>query len=125
MLLAQGNQKKFDGGVLSQTLKAPELFFQDCKGVTRRVRYCSCKKLPPQLIGRCHAMCKKVRLKKRFVVGLMQLALHATRDSPNTSRRFARLVQAMSVCLVGENPTCSVPALQGCEGLWSYEYGHA
>ena len=27
------------------------------------------------------------------------------------------------LCLVGENPTCSVPALQGCEGLWPYDYG--
>ena len=24
-----------------------------------------------------------------------------------------------------ENPTCSVPALSGCEGLWPYDYGHA
>ena len=30
-----------------------------------------------------------------------------------------------NVCLVGENPTCSVPVLWGCEGLWSYDYGHA
>ena len=30
-----------------------------------------------------------------------------------------------NVCLVGENPTCSVPPLQGCEGLWSYDYGQA
>ena len=27
--------------------------------------------------------------------------------------------------LVSENVTCSVPALKGCEGLWSYDYGHA
>ena len=26
---------------------------------------------------------------------------------------------------VDENPTYSVPALQGYEGLWSYDYGHA
>ena len=44
-------------------------------------------------------------------------------DSPNTSRRFA--LGASNVCLVGENPTCSFPALQGCEGLWSHDYGHA
>ena len=30
-----------------------------------------------------------------------------------------------SACLVGQNPTCSVPALQGCEGLRSYDYGQA
>ena len=42
---------------------------------------------------------------------------------PPTSRRFA--LGASTVCLIGENPTCSVPALQGCEGLWSYDYGHA
>ena len=28
-----------------------------------------------------------------------------------------------NIFLVGENPTCSVPALWGCEGL-SYDYGH-
>ena len=26
---------------------------------------------------------------------------------------------------VGESPTCSVPALLGCDGLWPYDYGHA
>ena len=36
------------------------------------------------------------------------------------------LVRAINVCLVDESPTCSVPALQGCDGgLWSYDYGHA
>ena len=30
-----------------------------------------------------------------------------------------------TVCLVGESPTCSVPALWGCEGLWSLGYGRA
>ena len=34
-------------------------------------------------------------------------------------------LDASNVCLFGENPTCSVPALQGCEALWSYDYGHA
>ena len=29
-----------------------------------------------------------------------------------------------NVCLVGENPTSSVPTLQGFEGLWSYDHGH-
>ena len=29
-----------------------------------------------------------------------------------------------NACLVVENPTCSVRALWGCEGLWSYDYGH-
>ena len=33
---------------------------------------------------------------------------HPSRDSPNTSRRFALV--ASNVCLAGENPTCSVPA---------------
>ena len=28
-------------------------------------------------------------------------------------------LRARDVCLVSENPTCSVPALLGCEGLWS------
>ena len=42
--------------------------------------------------------------------------LHATRRT----RRFA--VGAKNVCLVGENPMCSVPGF-GREGLWSYGYG--
>ena len=42
----------------------------------------------------------------------MRLAEHLT--------ALRALVQA-HVCLVGENPTCSVPALQGCEGLWPYD----
>ena len=31
---------------------------------------------------------------------------------------------ASSLFLVGENPTYPVSALQGCEGLWSIDYGH-
>ena len=41
-------------------------------------------------------------------------------DSPNTSRRF--VLDASSVCLGDENPTCSVPPLSGCEGIWSQDY---
>ena len=37
------------------------------------------------------------------------IGLHSSCDSPNTSRRRFALC-ATSVCLVGENPTCSVPA---------------
>ena len=44
-------------------------------------------------------------------------------DSPNTSQRFVR--GASSICLVGESLMRSVPALWGCEGLRSYDYGHA
>ena len=44
-------------------------------------------------------------------------------SSPNTPRRFA--LGARNICLVGENPMCSVPASYGCEGLWSYDYGYA
>ena len=51
-------------------------------------------------------------------------AVHSSCDSPSTSRRFA--LGASNVCLVGEKPTCSVPALLwGCEGLWLYDYRHA
>ena len=35
-------------------------------------------------------------------------AVHPSRGSPNTSWRFT--LGASNVCLVGENPTCSVPA---------------
>ena len=51
-----------------------------------------------------------------------QDASHPSCDSPNTSRRFE--LGARDVCLVGENPTFSVPALWGCEGIWPYDYGH-
>ena len=30
---------------------------------------------------------------------------------------------ANKACLVGRNPACSVPAVEGCEGLWSYDDG--
>ena len=42
---------------------------------------------------------------KRFLV---EDAAHSSCDSPDTSRRFALF--ASNVCLVGENPTCSVLA---------------
>ena len=42
---------------------------------------------------------------------------------PNTSRRF--VLGASNACLVCENPTCSFPALFGCEGLWPYDYSDA
>ena len=42
-------------------------------------------------------------------VSLPKVSPHPPCDSPNTSRRFA--LGASNVCLVRENPTCSVPAL--------------
>ena len=58
-----------------------------------------------------------------FTGGSWKYAVRPSWDSPNTSRRFA--LGACNVWLVGENPTCSVPAYYGCEGQWSYDYGHA
>ena len=52
--------------------------------------------LPPASAG--------VRLTSGSWMDAVQLSL----DSPKTSRRFA--LGARNVCLVGENPTCSVPA---------------
>ena len=52
------------------------------------------------------SMCKKVRLNSGV---LYQRAAHPSCDSPNTSRSFA--LGASDVCLDGENPTYSVPAL--------------
>ena len=40
---------------------------------------------------------------------------HPSCNSPNTSRRLA--LDPSDVCLVGENPKCSVSALSRCEGL--------
>ena len=51
----------------------------------------------------------KVRkVASQVVLSRVQLT-HPSRDSPNTSPRFA--LDARDVCLVGENSTCSVPAL--------------
>ena len=44
-------------------------------------------------------------------------AARPSSDLMNTSRRFA--LGASYVCLVSDNPTCPVTALQECDGLWS------
>ena len=61
--------------------------------------------LPPSSQSTLSSICKKVRLTS----GSQWDAAHPSCDSPNTSRRFA--LGASNVCLVGENLTCSVPAL--------------
>ena len=54
-----------------------------------------------------------------YLLGRAALGRQAsTCDSPNTSRRFALGANINNVCRVGENPTCSFPALQRCEGLY-------
>ena len=54
---------------------------------------------------------------KRFLVGcsapFMRLAQHLT-----ALRAWCKQCS----CLVGKSPTCSVLALQGFEGIWSYDY---
>ena len=81
----------------------------------------------PLLIVRLDCMMAPPRLLPKCLSGFTPTRpsyLPASRRTPhNTSRRFA--LGASDVSLVGENPTCSVLALQGCEGLWSYDYGHA
>ena len=47
----------------------------------------------------------EVRL-SQAILGGMQFTLHATRRTPHGASHFG----ALNVCLVGENPTCSVPA---------------
>ena len=47
------------------------------------------------------------------VCGRMQVTLLSTRRTP---RAWCK----QCLCLVGEHPTCSLPALLGCEGLHSY-----
>ena len=51
---------------------------------------------------------------------LSKIQLTHSCDSPNTFT-FRVALGASNVSLVGANPTCSAPALKGCEGL----YGHA
>ena len=64
----------------------------------------------------------EVRLKSGSYSIRMQSTLHTTRPTPHGA---SRLVQATFASRVGENPACSVPAMQGCEGLRSYDCGHA
>ena len=65
------------------------------------------------------SICKKSPPHKRFSVGCSSPFM---RQAQNTSLRFA--LGANSDCLMRENQTCSVPALWGCEGRWSCDYGH-
>ena len=37
----------------------------------------------------------------------------------------AKHLLGLPLLSLGENPTCSVPALQGYEGLWPKDYDHA
>ena len=53
----------------------------------------------------CHSYARKSASKA--VLSRMQLTLRATRSTPHGASRL----RASDVCLVGENPTCSVPAL--------------
>ena len=64
--------------------------------------------------GSCHPYSRSPH--KWIFVG----AAHPSCNSPNTSWRLA--LGASIVSLVGENTKCSVLA---CDGLWSYDYGHA
>ena len=58
---------------------------------------------------------------QQAVVNKMRLTFNGTRRTLNGV--FA--LGASNVHLVGENPTCPVPALQKFEGLWPRDYGHA
>ena len=54
----------------------------------------------------------------QVVLSKMRLTLDRTiRRTPHGAAR--------DVCQVGSNPTCSRPALQGCQGLYSYDSGYA
>ena len=46
-----------------------------------------------------------------------------TNEYPATPRSF--VLDTSDACLVGENQTCAVPALKGCEGRGPVNYGHA
>ena len=62
-------------------------------------------------IPSCHLMCKNDTqgAEVRLTSDSWKDTVHPSCDSPNPSRRFT--LGARDVCLVGENPTCSVPAL--------------
>ena len=66
-------------------------------------RGCACA--PANFFRRGHPYARKSA--SHAVLSRMQLTLHATRQT--TSQRFA--LGASNVCLVGENPTCAVPAV--------------
>ena len=69
-----------------------------------------------QFIRRCRLYAKMSA--SQTVLSRMQLTLYAT----SISRRLS--LGESNVFLVGESPTCSVPALYGCEDLWPYGQGH-
>ena len=58
-----------------------------------------------------------------------QIRGHIRSSRLSSTRYLVHLRQTSLRCppplAVDENPTCSVPALKGFEGLWSYAYGHA
>ena len=58
---------------------------------------------------RCHSYARKKAqgAEVRLTSGSWKDAVYSSCDSPNISRRFA--LGASNVCLVGDNPTCSVP----------------
>ena len=94
----------------------------------RRPRFPSLAPAPSApLIPRCHIHMQEGRHKvpesaSKAVRSRMKLNLHATHRTPHGA---SRMVQAMS-CLPGQRkPRYSVTALWGCEGLRSYDYGHA
>ena len=60
----------------------------------------------------------QVRLTSGSYYCRVRLTLHATRRTPHVSLRAWR--EASDACLVGENPTCSVPAFVGDARV----YGH-
>ena len=69
--------------------------------------------------NKCHPYARKYPqgAEDHLTNGSQQDAAHPSCESTNASRRVA--VGVSHACLVGENPTCSVPAFQRCEGLWS------
>ena len=68
----------------------------------------SLKVATPEINCTLSSLCKKFRLTRDS----WQDSARPSRDSPNTSRRFA--LGARLFCPVGQNPTCCVPAFSGC-----------
>ena len=80
---------------------------------------------PTQSVRNCHPYTRKTASSAVPSINIIKHRTHTAHPScsPNTSRRFE--LGASNVCLVGGNSTCSVRALQGCDGLWSYDYDFA
>ena len=72
---------------------------------------------PPPSPGTCIRRCHPYARKSASKAVLSSDAAHLSSDSPQ-HLTAPNAWRKQCLPLVGENPTCSVPVMQECEGLW-------